>query len=53
MEWDAPDMTGAMARHRNVVEATEDSYKSTFSTGDQQTMIIAMKRKGTPGKAAR
>ncbi|MHC4380377.1 MAG: DUF1579 family protein, partial [Planctomycetota bacterium] len=44
MKWKAPDMTGAMASHRNVTVRTDDAYTMTFYTSDVKTMVIDMKR---------
>lgn len=44
MKWKAPDMTGAMAPHRNVTVRTKDAYTMTFYTSGEKTMVIDMKR---------
>ena len=44
MEWNAPDMTGAMAPHRSEQKMSDDAYTMTFYTSGEQTMVIDMKK---------
>ena len=45
MRWDAPDHSGMIVPHRSESVRTDDSYVSTFYTGENtQTMVISMKR---------
>lgn len=46
MEWEGPDMTGAMAKHRSETIHADDAYTYTMWVGGQKGMTIDMKRKG-------